>query len=158
MEAALRARRIVMTTGSIIERRDDPEGELLRGLADAVNVTDGADGPGRTLGRTDRPAAWRRCGSEPILDRPARPSASRSKGTPMGAAAAGGSARGPDDPKAEISRDQAGVRDPQHDGPRPWRAASANRTPPTGRKIGGHARFFITAADAPIDPPPDGNA
>ena len=26
---------------------------------------------------------------------------------------------------------------------------------PTGRKIAGQARFFIGAADAPIDPPPD---
>jgi methylenetetrahydrofolate reductase (NADPH) len=25
---------------------------------------------------------------------------------------------------------------------------------PSGRKIGGHARFFLGAADAPIDPPP----
>jgi len=164
LEQALRARRFVITTEITPPVSFDPgdllrKAEPLRGLADAVNVTDGASARAH-LGAPIAAALLVREGIEPILQLTCRDrNRIALQGDLMGAAATGVinllTLTG-DDPKAGDQPDTK----PVFDIDSTTLSAMARRMSeqgelPTGRKIAGHARFFIGAADAPIDPPAD---
>ena len=130
----------------------------LRGLADAVNVTDGASARAH-LSAPIAAAMLAREGIEPILQFTCRDrNRIALQGELMGAAACG--VRNllcltGDDPKAGDQPDTKAVFD----------VDSATLTTmardlrdkgvlPSGRKVAGRAQFFLGAADVPIDPPP----
>jgi methylenetetrahydrofolate reductase (NADPH) len=129
----------------------------LKGLADAVNVTDGA-GARAHMSALAAASLLRGAGIEPILQITCRDKNRLAlQSELMGAAALGirnlllltG-----DDPKAG---DQPETK-PVFDVDSKTLIETARRlrddgTLPTGRKVGGHAAFFIGAADMPIDPP-----
>jgi len=133
--------------------------EPLKGLADAVNVTDGA---GARASMSALAAATILVGMriEPILQVTCRDKNRIAlQGELMGAAALGirnlllltG-----DDPKAGDQPDTK----PVFDISSTVLIETARRlrddgTLPTGRKVGGKAEFFLGAADVPIDPPAD---
>src|SRR6202046_1823971 len=130
----------------------------LKGLADAVNVTDGA-GARAHLESTVAASVLLQNGIEPILQLTCRDRNRIALQSQLLGAAALGIAnllllKG-DDPtkgdqpeaKAVLDLDSAGL------------AATAveirdHRRLPHGRAVGGAADFFIGVADAPIDPPP----
>jgi methylenetetrahydrofolate reductase (NADPH) len=130
----------------------------LKGLADAVNVTDGASARAH-LSPLLSAALLVRAGIEPILQLACRDrNRIALQGDLMGAAAAGvhnmlfltG-----DDPKAG---DQPQTK-PVFDLDAAALTAMARRLRdagelPTGRKVAGRANFFLGCADLPIDPPP----
>jgi methylenetetrahydrofolate reductase (NADPH) len=130
----------------------------LVGLADAVNVTDGA-GARASMSALAAATLVLGMGIEPILQIACRDKNRIAlQGELMGAAALGignlllltG-----DDPKAGDQPDTKPVFD--IDSKTLIETARRLRddgTLPTGRKVGGKADFFIGAADAPIDPPP----
>jgi len=132
--------------------------EGLAGLADAVNVTDGA-GARASMSALAAAAILLDMGIEPILQLACRDRNRLAlQGDLMGAAALGirnlllltG-----DDPKAGDQPDTK----PVFDVDSKTLIETARRlrddgTLPTGRKVGGKADFFIGAADLPIDPPP----
>jgi methylenetetrahydrofolate reductase (NADPH) len=164
LEAALRARRFVITTEITPPVSFDPadlhrKAEPLRGLADAVNVTDGASARAH-MGAPIAAALLVQAGIEPILQLTCRDrNRIALQGDLMGAAAAGVInllALTGDDPKAGDQPDTKPVFDIDTTtlSAMARRMAEQNELP-TGRKIGGHARFFVGAADAPIDPPAD---
>jgi methylenetetrahydrofolate reductase (NADPH) len=130
----------------------------LRGLADAVNVTDGASARAH-LSAPIAAAMLAREGIEPILQFTCRDrNRIALQGELMGAAACG--VRNllcltGDDPKAGDQPETKAVFD----------VDSATLTTmardlrdkgvlPSGRKVAGRAQFFLGAADVPIDPPP----
>jgi methylenetetrahydrofolate reductase (NADPH) len=163
LEAALRARRFVITTELAPPVSFDPNDLLakarpLAGLADAVNVTDGASA--RThMSALIAAAALQREGIEPILQLTCRDrNRIALQADLMGAAAAGihnlllltG-----DDPTAGDQPDTK----PVFDIDSTVLTAMAKRMRdegllPTGKAIAGKAGFFLGAADLPIDPQP----
>jgi methylenetetrahydrofolate reductase (NADPH) len=130
----------------------------LKGLADAVNVTDGA-GARANLGALAAAAILKQAGIEPILQFTCRDRNRIALQSDLIAAAALGLRnllllRG-DDPTAGDQPDAKPVFD--YDTVALTRAAVAIRDRgelPSGRKVSGKAEFFIGAADVPIDPPP----
>ena len=129
----------------------------LKGLADAVNVTDGA-GARAHLDAVAAAAILIREGIEPILQFNCRDSNRIAlQSELMGAAALGIRnlllLKG-DDPKQGDQPDAKPVFD--YDTAMLTKVAVAMRDNgelPTGRKVGGKAQFFVAAADLPIDPP-----
>jgi methylenetetrahydrofolate reductase (NADPH) len=133
--------------------------EPLRGLADAINVTDGASARA-ALDPVAAAAIMVRSGLEPILQLTARDrNRIALQGALIGAAALGvrnvmfitgdDPSKG-DQPEAKavfdldssaLARTAADIRD--------------KGELPSGRKIGGKADFFIGATDVPVDPAPD---
>ena len=141
----------------------DPEDLLatalpLRGLADAVNLTDGA-GAHAHMGVTAAAALLIGAGIEPILQLACRDrNRIALQAELMGAAALGVRnlllLRG-DDPSAGDQPETRAVFD--LDSRRLIETARAIRDEgrlPPGTRVGGAAPFFIGAADMPIDPPP----
>jgi methylenetetrahydrofolate reductase (NADPH) len=130
----------------------------LRGLADAVNVTDGASARAH-LSAPIAAAMLAREGIEPILQLTCRDrNRIALQADLMGAAASGvhnillltG-----DDPKAGDQPETKAVFDVDSTTlTRTARGLRDNGELPSGRKVAGEARFFLGAADAPIDPPP----
>ena len=129
----------------------------LKGLADAINVTDGA-GARAHLDAVAAAAILIREGIEPILQFNCRDSNRIAlQSELMGAAALGIRnlllLKG-DDPKQGDQPDAKPVFD--YDTAMLTKVAVAMRDNgelPTGRKVGGKAQFFVAAADLPIDPP-----
>jgi methylenetetrahydrofolate reductase (NADPH) len=129
----------------------------LKGLADAVNVTDGA-GARAHMSALAAASLLKQTGLEPILQMTCRDRNRLAlQGELMGAAALGirnlllltG-----DDPKAGDQPETKAVFD--IDSKTLIETARRLRDEgmlPTGRKVAGHADFFIGAADMPIDPP-----
>jgi methylenetetrahydrofolate reductase (NADPH) len=130
----------------------------LKGLADAVNVTDGA-GARPHMGALAAAAILAQEGIEPILQLTCRDrNRIALQGDLMGAAALGIHnlliLRG-DDPSAGDQPDAKGVFDLDARGliETARKLRDANELP-SGRKVEGRAAFFLGAADSPIDPPP----
>jgi methylenetetrahydrofolate reductase (NADPH) len=131
----------------------------LKGLADAVNVTDGA-GARPHMAAVTAATILVEAGIEPILQFTCRDrNRIALQSELMGAAAMGVNnlllLRG-DDPSQGDQPDAKPVFDV--DARALMRTAAAFRDSgelPTGRKVGGQASFFIGAADSPIDPKPD---
>jgi len=129
----------------------------LKGMADAINVTDGA-GARAHLDAVAAAAILIREGIEPILQFNCRDSNRIAlQSELMGAAALGIRnlllLKG-DDPKQGDQPDATPVFD--YDTAMLTKVAVAMRDKgelPTGRKVGGKAQFFVAAADLPIDPP-----
>jgi methylenetetrahydrofolate reductase (NADPH) len=130
----------------------------LRGLADAVNVTDGASARAH-LSPTIAAALLVREGIEPILQLTCRDrNRIALQAELMGAAAC--NVRNVlcltgDDPKAGDQPETKAVFD--IDSTALTRMARELRDKgelPSGRKVGGVCQFFLGAADLPIDPPP----
>jgi methylenetetrahydrofolate reductase (NADPH) len=129
----------------------------LKGLADAVNVTDGA-GARAHLSPVAAAAILLQNGIEPILQLTCRDRNRLAlQGSLMGAAAFGVRnillLKG-DDPKQGDQPDAKAVFD--YDTAALTAVAVGIRDRgelPTGKKVGGRADFFIAAADVPIDPP-----
>jgi methylenetetrahydrofolate reductase (NADPH) len=129
----------------------------LKGLADAVNVTDGA-GARAHLGAVTAASFLLQNGIEPILQFTCRDRNRIALQSDLLAAAALGIdnlllLKG-DDPKAGDQPDAKPVFD--YDTVALTKAVVAIRDKgelPSGRKVGGKAPFFIGAADVPIDPP-----
>jgi methylenetetrahydrofolate reductase (NADPH) len=163
LEELLRARRFVITaeiTPPVSCEAYDflAKARPLAGLADAVNVTDGASARAH-LSAPIAAAMLVQAGIEPILQLTCRDRNRLAlQGDLMGAAASGVHnllCLTGDDPKAGDQPDTKAVFD----------VDSATLTAmardlrdkgelPSGRKVKGRARFFLGAADAPIDPPP----
>jgi methylenetetrahydrofolate reductase (NADPH) len=130
----------------------------LKGLADAVNITDGA-GARPHLGAVTAAAILVEQGIEPILQLTCRDrNRIALQADLMGAAALGihnlllltG-----DDPKAGDQPETKPVFDVDSTTLTAIAQAMRDRGElPTGRKIAGQASFFLGAADMPIDPPP----
>ena len=162
-EERLRAGRFVMTAEVVPPLSCDAQDLIrkaapLRGLADAVNVTDGA-GARAHMGALAAAAILIGVGIEPILQVACRDKNRIAlQGELMGAAALGirnlllltG-----DNPQAGDQPETKPVFDLDAraliDTARRLREEAAL---PTGRKVAGKAAFFIGAADAPVDPPP----
>jgi methylenetetrahydrofolate reductase (NADPH) len=158
----LRQGRFVMTAEVAPPVSCDPA-ELLRkaaglkGLADAVNVTDGA-GARAHMSALAAASLLLGAGIEPILQLTCRDKNRIAlQSELMGAAALGirnlliltG-----DDPKAGDQPDTKPVFDVDSKTLiETTRRLRDEGTLPTGRKVGGEAAFFIGAADMPIDPP-----
>ena len=129
----------------------------LKGLADAVNVTDGA-GARAHLGAVAAASILLQGGIEPILQFTCRDRNRIALQSDLLAAAALGIRnllllKG-DDPKAGDQPDAKPVFD--YDTVTLTKVAVAIRDKgelPSGRKVAGRAHFFIAAADVPIDPP-----
>ena len=131
--------------------------ERLVGVADAVNVTDGA-GARASMSALAAATILSGMGIEPILQLTCRDRNRLAlQGDLMGAAALGirnlllltG-----DDPKAGDQPDTKPVFDVNSSTLiETARRLRDDGTLPTGRKVGGKAAFFIGAADMPIDPP-----
>lgn len=130
----------------------------LKGLADAVNVTDGA-GARPHLGALTAAAMLLENGIEPILQFTCRDRNRIALQSELISAAAWGienmlMLRG-DDPSAGDQPDAKAVFD--LDARQLMETARRLRDTgelPTGRKVEGKASFFLGAADNPIDPPP----
>lgn len=163
LEELLRARRFVITAEITPPVSFDAQDLLakakpLAGLADAINVTDGASARAH-LCAPIAAALLVQNGIEPILQLTCRDrNRIALQADLMGAAASGvhnlllltG-----DDPKAGDQPETKAVFDIDSTALSAMaRRMSEKRELPTGRKIAGHARFFIGTADAPIDPPP----
>jgi methylenetetrahydrofolate reductase (NADPH) len=163
LEELLRARQFVITAEIAPPASFDAADLLakalpLKGLADAVNVTDGASARAH-LSAPVAAAILVENGIEPVLQLTCRDrNRIALQGDLMGAAATGvhnillltG-----DDPKAGDQPDTK----PVFDIDSTTLTAMARRMSeagelPTGRKIAGHAHFFLGAADLPVDPPP----
>jgi methylenetetrahydrofolate reductase (NADPH) len=129
----------------------------LKGLANAVNVTDGA-GARAHLGAVAAASILLQNGIEPILQLTCRDKNRIALQSELMAAAALGVRnllllKG-DDPKQGDQPDAKAVFD--YDTAALTKVAVMMRDRgelPTGRRIGGTADFFIAAADVPIDPP-----
>jgi len=162
LQERLRAGRFVMTAELVppvsCDARDlVRKAEGLKGLADAVNVTDGA-GARVHMSALAAASLVIGIGLEPILQITCRDKNRIAlQSEMMGAAALG--VRNlllltGDDPKAGDQPDTKPVFDIDSktliETARRLRDES---TLPTGRKVAGHAAFFIGAADLPIDPP-----
>jgi methylenetetrahydrofolate reductase (NADPH) len=164
LEELLRSRQFVITaeiTPPVSCEADDllRKARPLAGLADAVNVTDGASARAH-LSAPIAAALLARAGIEPILQFTCRDrNRIALQGDLMGAAASGVHnllCLTGDDPKAGDQPETKAVFD--IDSTTLTAMARDLRDKgelPSGRKVAGRARFFIGAADAPIDPPPD---
>jgi methylenetetrahydrofolate reductase (NADPH) len=159
----LAAKRFVITaeiTPPVSASRDELLAKALplKGLADAVNVTDGA-GARPHLGAVTAAAMLVERGIEPILQLTCRDRNRIALQSDLLGAAASGvhnllALRG-DDPSAGDQPDAKAVfdLDPRQLLDTARRLRDAGELP-SGRKISGHADFFLGAADNPIDPPP----
>ncbi|MGD0025126.1 MAG: methylenetetrahydrofolate reductase [Xanthobacteraceae bacterium] len=161
-EERLRQRRFAITAEIAPPVSCDPDdlrrkAEKLRGLADAVNVTDGA-GARAHMSALAAAALLIDIGIEPILQITCRDrNRIALQSELMGAAALGirnlllltG-----DDPKAGDQPDAKPVFDIDSKALiETARRLRDEGTLPTGRKVAGKAAFFLGAADVPIDPP-----
>jgi methylenetetrahydrofolate reductase (NADPH) len=162
LQERLRQRRFVMTAELVPPVSSDAQ-ELLRkaaglkGIADAVNVTDGA-GARAHMSALAASSLLLQAGIEPILQMTCRDKNRLALQSEMMGAAALGIRNllllSGDDPKAGDQPDTK----PVFDVDSKTLIETARRlrdegTLPTGRKVTGHADFFIGAADMPIDPP-----
>src|SRR4051794_37622142 len=163
LEELLRAQQFVITAEIAPPASFDP-GDLLatalplKGLADAVNVTDGASARAH-LSAPIAAAILVQDGIEPILQLTCRDrNRIALQADLMGAAASGvhnlllltG-----DDPKAGDQPETKPVFDVDSTALTAMAKALRDRGElPSGRKVAGEARFFLGAADVPIDPPP----
>ena len=164
LERSLRAGAFVLTA-EVVPPASCDAGDLikkalpLRALADAVNVTDGA-GARAHMGATAAAAILVANGIEPILQLACRDrNRIALQGELMGAAALGVRnlllLRG-DDPTQGDQKDAKPVFDLDSRGlTETARAMRDTGALPHGQKIAGAARFFLGAADAPIDPQPE---
>lgn len=130
----------------------------LKGLADAVNVTDGA-GARAHLESTVAASILLEHGIEPILQLTCRDrNRIALQSQLLGAAALGIKnvlALKGDDPAKGDQPETKAVFDLDSAALAATAAAIRDRRElPNGRKVGGAAQFFIGVADAPIDPPP----
>jgi methylenetetrahydrofolate reductase (NADPH) len=163
LRAAIEAGRFVLTA----EVSPPPSSHLpdllakalpLRGLADAVNVTDGA-GARAHLDASVAAQALLNAGIEPILQVTCRDrNRIALQSALLGAAAVGIRnvllLRG-DDPKQGDQPEAKGVFDLDAAALVATAVAIRDRNElPHGRKVAGSAPFFVGIADAPIDPPP----
>ena len=162
LQEKLRAGRFVLTaevtppvTCSRAELLD--KAAPLKGLADAVNVTDGA-GARPHLGAVTAAAMLLEAGIEPIMQLTCRDRNRIALQSDLMSAAASGIRnllvlRG-DDPSAGDQPEAKAVFDLD---PRQLletaRQLRDDGELPSGRKVGGKAEFFLGAADNPIDPP-----
>jgi methylenetetrahydrofolate reductase (NADPH) len=164
LEQRLREGRFVLTAEVVPPAACDADGLLekarpLAGLADAVNVTDGA-GARAHMGATAAAALLAREGIEPILQLACRDrNRIALQGELMGAAALGIRnlllLRG-DDPTQGDQKDAKPVFD--LDSRALMEMARAMRDDgalPHGQRVEGCPRLFLGAADAPVDPKPD---
>ncbi len=164
LQEKLNAKRFVITaeiTPPVSASRDELFAKALplKGLADAVNVTDGA-GARPHLGAVTAAAMLVEQGIEPILQLTCRDRNRIALQSDLLGAAASGvrnllMLRG-DDPSAGDQPDAKPVfdLDPRQLLDTARRLRDAGELP-SGRKISGHADFFLGAADNPIDPKPD---
>ena len=163
LQDKLRAGRFVITAEVTPPVSADPAELLakaapLKGLADAVNVTDGA-GARPHLGAVTAAALLVQAGIEPVLQLTCRDRNRIALQSDLISAAASGvrnllMLRG-DDPSAGDQPDAKAVFD--LDPRRLLETARVLRdsgTLPSGRKVTGRCDFFLGAADNPIDPPP----
>ncbi len=162
-EERLRAGRFVLTaeiTPPVSAAAQDlrTKAAPLKGLADAVNVTDGA-GARTHMSALAAAAILLDMGVEPIMQITCRDKNRIAlQSEMMGAAALG--VRNllmltGDDPKAGDQPDTKPVFDVDSKTLiETARRLRDERMLPTGRQIGGHPGFFLGAADMPIDPPP----
>jgi methylenetetrahydrofolate reductase (NADH) len=163
-EARLRAGGFVLTAELTPPVSCDPDDLLekalpLRGLADAVNVTDGA-GAHAQLAAVTAGAILMQHGIEPIVQMTCRDRNRIALQSDLLAVATTGARnilclRG-DDPTAGDQPDAKAVFD--LDAQRLLETARRIRDKgelPSGRNVGGRAEFFLGAADAPIDPRPE---
>jgi methylenetetrahydrofolate reductase (NADPH) len=162
LEQLLRSRQFVITseiTPPVSCNADDllRKAEPLRGLADAVNITDGASARAH-LSAPIAAAILAREGIEPILQLTCRDrNRIALQADLMGAAACG--VRNllcltGDDPKAGDQPETKPVFDVDSTTlTRMARDLRDKNELPSGRKVAGSAPFFLGAADAPIDPP-----
>ena len=160
---SLRAGAFVLTAEVVPPVSCDPDDLLkkalpLRELADAVNVTDGA-GARAHMGATAAAAILLQNGIEPILQLACRDrNRIALQGELMGAAALGIRnlllLRG-DDPTAGDQKDAKPVFDLDSRALLEMARAIRDRGAlPHGQKVAGTPRFFLGAADSPVDPPP----
>ena len=164
LEQLLRSRQFVITAEIAPPVSCDAEDLLrkarpLRELADAVNVTDGASARAN-LSAPIAAAMLAREGIEPVLQLTCRDrNRIALQADLMGAAACGVHnllCLTGDDPKAGDQPETKAVFDV--DSTTLTATARDLRDKgelPSGRKVAGAAHFFLGAADAPIDPPPD---
>ncbi len=164
LQDKLRAGRFVITAEVTPPVSTDPNELIakaapLKGLADAVNVTDGA-GARPHLGAVTAAAMLVEAGIEPVLQLTCRDRNRIALQSDLISAAACGVSnllvlRG-DAPSAGDQPDAVPVFDLD---PRELlvtaRVLRDKGELPSGRKVGGRADFFLGAADNPIDPPPD---
>jgi methylenetetrahydrofolate reductase (NADPH) len=163
LQEKLRAKRFVITA-EVTPPVSADRGELLakavplKGLADAVNVTDGA-GARPHLGAVTAASMLVEAGIEPILQLTCRDRNRIALQSDLMSAAASGvrnllMLRG-DDPSAGDQPDATPVFDLD---PRQLletaRLLRDKGELPTGRKVTGRANFFLGAADNPVDPEP----
>jgi methylenetetrahydrofolate reductase (NADH) len=164
LEQSLRAGAFVLTAEVVPPASCDADDLLnkalpLRGLADAVNVTDGA-GARAHMGATAAAAILVQNGIEPILQLACRDrNRIALQGELMGAAALGIRnlllLRG-DDPTQGDQKDAKPVFDLDSRALMEMARAMRDRGAlPHGQKVLGAPQFFLGAADAPIDPPPE---
>src|SRR4029077_19005057 len=162
LEQRLRDGRFVLTAEVVPPAACDADALLqkarpLAGLADAVNVTDGA-GARAHMGATAAAAILQQHGIEAILQLACRDRHRLAlQGEMMGAAAVGIRdlllLRG-DDPTQGDQKDAKPVFDLDSRGLMEMaRAMRDTGALPHGQKIAGKPDFFLGAADAPIDPP-----
>jgi methylenetetrahydrofolate reductase (NADPH) len=163
LEERLRAHQFVITaeiTPPVSCSADDllEKARPLRGLVDAVNVTDGASARAH-MSAPIAAAILAREGHEPVLQLTCRDRNRLAlEAELMGAAAAG--VRNllcltGDDPKAGDQPETKAVFDIDSTTlTRIARDLRDKRTLPSGRTVAGAANFFIGAADVPSDPPP----
>jgi methylenetetrahydrofolate reductase (NADPH) len=162
LEQALRARRFAITaeiTPPVSCNAQDllDKALPLRGLADAINVTDGASARAH-MSAPIAAALLAQAGLEPILQLTCRDRNRLAlEGELMGAAASGVKnllCLTGDDPKAGDQPDTKAVFDIDAATlTRIARDLRENGVLPSGRAVAGTAHFFIGAADMPIDPP-----
>jgi methylenetetrahydrofolate reductase (NADPH) len=163
LEQTLRARRFVMTTELTPPVSFDPDdllrkGRPLKGLADAINVTDGASARAH-MSALAAASLLLREGIEPILQLTCRDrNRIALEADLMGAAALGihnlllltG-----DDPQAGDQPETKPVFDIDSTALTAMARTMRDKGElPTGKPITGKAHFFLGATDLPIDPPP----
>jgi methylenetetrahydrofolate reductase (NADPH) len=164
LEQHLRAGQFVITAEIAPPASFDPADLLakalpLKGLADAVNVTDAASARA-AMSATAAAALLVQNGIEPVLQLTCRDKNRIAlQGDLIGAAASGVcnilTLTG-DDPKAGDQPDAKPVFDIDSTALTAMARRMAERGElPSGRKIAGRARFFLGTADLPIDPPPN---
>jgi methylenetetrahydrofolate reductase (NADPH) len=163
-ERSLRAGRFVMTA-EVTPPVSSDRGELLakatplRGLADAVNVTDGA-GARAHLGSLTAASILQENGIEPIVQFTCRDRNRIALQSDLLSAAALNIRnilvlRG-DDPKQGDQPDAKPVFDLESRTLLETAVSIRDRgVLPHGREVGGRAHFFLGAAEAPVDPKPD---
>jgi methylenetetrahydrofolate reductase (NADPH) len=163
LQEKLRAKRFVITaevTPPVSADRDDllAKAMPLKGLADAVNLTDGA-GARSHLSALTAATILVQQGIDPILQITCRDRNRIALQSDLLGAAASGVCNllviGGDDPSAGDQPEAKAVFD--IDSRELLRTARRLRDAgelPSGRKVAGSADFFLGAADNPIDPPP----